>query len=309
MKRVRAAVGIVCNDEGAVFLQQRTEDNPHYPGYWEFPGGKVEDGESPAETVVRELREEMGIAVTACTPWLCRRHAYPYAEVELHFFRVHQWGGTASGREGQPWQWFAPDAPAPQLLPASEVPWKWLRLPPRCVVSAAEIIGVQRTLECLPQVAAQPLLLQLRDKNLPPQQRRQLAQAMAAQVNAAGGIFVVNDDEALAREVGAGLHLSSAQLRACTARPDFAWVGASCHNAEELARAAALGLDYAVLSPVKHTLTHIDAAALGWQGFAAHTAATPLPLYALGGMDEADLPTAQAHGAHGIAMMRRGWAQ
>lgn len=307
MKSVHAAVGIVCRRDGAVFLQQRAPHNPYYPNYWEFPGGKVEAGETPAAALRRELREEIGIEVTAFRPWLCRRHAYPHALVTLSFFRVQQWRGEPQGKEGQQWQWHQVTSAPPPLLPASEVPWRWLRLPPRCVVSAAEVVGVQRTLDLLPQVAAQPVLLQLRDKNLPSAQRLQLAQAMAPAVAAGGGLLMVNDDEALARKVHANLHLSSARLRACTTRPPFDWVGASCHTAEELAQAAALQLDYAVLSPVCKTLTHVQAVPLGWEGFAAHAAATPLPLYALGGLAEQDLPTAQMHGAHGIAMMRQGW--
>ncbi len=84
-------------------------------------------------------------------------------------------------------------------------------------------------------------------------------------------------------------------------------VGASCHDAIGLARAAALGLDYALLSPVEPTATHPDAAPLGWRRFAALVDRIPLPIYALGGLDPTDLNTAFRHGAQGVAAIRGLW--
>ncbi|MFZ0789419.1 MAG: thiamine phosphate synthase, partial [Chromatiaceae bacterium] len=86
-------------------------------------------------------------------------------------------------------------------------------------------------------------------------------------------------------------------------------VGASCHSAAELARAAALGLDYALLSPVKPTASHPETQALGWDGFAALTDPVPLPVYALGGLDPTDLGDAIHHGAQGIAAIRGLWPE
>ena len=116
---------------------------------------------------------------------------------------------------------------------------------------------------------------------------------------------MINDDEALAEKYNAGLHLSSARLMSSSQRPPFEWVGASCHNREQLQQAQTLNLDYAVLSPIKNTLTHVDAEPLGWSVFS--DLMPELPVYALGGMQYKDLAAAQAHGAHGIAMMRSPW--
>jgi 8-oxo-dGTP diphosphatase len=84
-------------------------------------------------------------------------------------------------------------------------------------------------------------------------------------------------------------------------------IGASCHTREELARAAALGVDYAVVGPVLATTTHPGAPPLGWDGFARTIEHTRVPVYALGGLQSADLGTALDHGAHGIAMRRGVW--
>ncbi|MCH9757839.1 MAG: Nudix family hydrolase [Proteobacteria bacterium] len=308
MKHVVAAVGILQRANHTVFIQKRSADNHYYPDYYEFPGGKVENNETPKQAVLRELKEEIGITATDITPWLVYTHQYTHANVTLHVFRVWQWQGEPDGCEGQDWQWQAIGTTPPKLLDASICLWKWLTLPPLCIVSAAVLIGVENTIAQLPQVAAQPILLQLRDKKLPADARQQLAVAMQQQVLASGGLLVINDDETLARQIGAaGVHLSAARLMACAKRPPFEWVGASCHNAAELTQAEALTLDYAVLSPVNATLTHVNATPIGWDGFGEHTRQSSIPLYALGGMEKEDIATAIAHGGHGIAMMRRGW--
>ena len=119
--------------------------------------------------------------------------------------------------------------------------------------------------------------------------------------------MLVNDDTDLAHRIEAdGLHLSSANLARLNSRPDFAWVGASCHSQDEIRHAGELGLDYALLGPVLPTPTHPEAAGLGWRGFSETAAGNSLPVFALGGMQTALLGEAPTHGAHGIALMR-GW--
>jgi 8-oxo-dGTP diphosphatase len=82
---------------------------------------------------------------------------------------------------------------------------------------------------------------------------------------------------------------------------------ASCHTREEIAKAGALALDFALLGPVAPTPSHPDAIELGWDGFAACAAGAALPVFALGGLAHSDLGTAISHGAHGIALRRAAW--
>ena len=311
-KRTVAAVCIISNANGEVLVQQRRAGQS-YPGYWEFPGGKVESGETPYEAMVRELSEEVGICGADPALWLVRRAVYGTAEVELHFFRIRGWGGGVAGCEGQNVIWRHPqfDEPLTRMLAANTLIWKWLRLPDACLVTAAEIFGVEAFLARAKKALSHSFtaLVQLRDKNLPPDSRRQLAFAMRDLTRQARALLVVNDDAQLATEVAAdGLHLSSRALMACHHRPDFAWVGASCHDEAQLQQAALLGLDYAVLSPVAKTLTHVAVPPLGWTAFTELVRFVGLPVYALGGMRFSDLSLAQKHGAHGIGMMRQSWA-
>jgi 8-oxo-dGTP diphosphatase len=90
---------------------------------------------------------------------------------------------------------------------------------------------------------------------------------------------------------------------AASARPAAALVGASCHDAVQLAHAAALGLDYGVLGPINATASHPGVATLGWPGFERLARDLPMPVYALGGLDHADLAEAKRHGAHGVALL------
>jgi len=128
-KVTEVAVGVVFREDGAVLLADRPAGKP-YPGYWEFPGGKVEPGESVAVALARELHEELGISIGASTPWVTFEFDYPHAYVRLHFERVQDWKGAPHAREGQRLGFYLPGAtlPAP-LLPAAVPALRWLLLP------------------------------------------------------------------------------------------------------------------------------------------------------------------------------------
>ena len=310
---VEVAAAVMLRADGREFLLAQRPEGKVYAGYWEFPGGKVEPGETVRQALIRELQEELGITVTECAPWLTRQFTYPHATVRLNFWRVTAWEGEigiTAPLEHSAVDWLACGAAArvAPILPANDPILKALSLPTCMAITQAESEGVERQLERIEEAIAGGLrLIQLRDKTLPPAQRLWFAEAVRRIAHSHGVLLVINDDAQLARSIGAdGLHLSANALAACTTRPDFTWVGASCHTAAEIARAGELGLDYALLSPVLPTPTHPETEGLGWAGFSAAIQGNTLPVFALGGMRPALLDTAQEHGAHGIAMMR-GW--
>ncbi len=152
-------------------------------------------------------------------------------------------------------------------------------------------------------------LVQLRLPAWPEVAVRALALACLPSLRAADTALVLNGDIDGARQLGCGVQLRAAQLATLTARPvpPGQWVGASCHDAEQLRQAQAIRADFALLAPVKATPTHADAAPLGWSRFAELVAQTPLPVYALGGVGPADLARARAAGAQGVAGIRAFW--
>ena len=310
---VEVAAAVMLRAEGQEFLLAQRPEGKVYAGYWEFPGGKVEPGESVREALIRELQEELGITVTACTPWLTREFTYPHATVRLNFWRVTAWYGEIGitaplEHAAVDWQKCGKPATVTPVLPANDPIIKALALPTTMAITMSEIEGSERQLARLDSALKQGLkLIQIRDKGLPPAERLTFAHAVTCLAHQHNALVVINDDAEIARAVGAdGLHLSSTQLASCTTRPDFEWVGASCHNPDELVQAGKLGLDYALLSPVQATPSHPEASGMGWAEFDRQVMGNTLPVFALGGMKTELLTVAQNHGAHGIALMR-GW--
>src|SRR6056297_3724271 len=109
MQPLRVAVGVVLSRDGRILIARRAAHR-HQGGLWEFPGGKVEAGETAREALVRELREEVGITVHAADAWLEVSFDYPDRQVTLEVFRVHRFAGEAEGLEGQRVQWVAVSA-------------------------------------------------------------------------------------------------------------------------------------------------------------------------------------------------------
>jgi 8-oxo-dGTP diphosphatase len=281
-----------------------------YPGYWEFPGGKVEPGEDAAEALMRELDEELGIRVRALEPWIVRRHDYEHACVTLRFFRVTQWEGEINDHVHDALSWqFAGSCEIGPMLPANGPVMKALRLPAFMGITHALEIGVEEQLRRLEVALATGLrLVQLREAAMPQGDLLRLAREVVARAREYAAVVVVNGDAAIAHAAGAsGVHLKSSALAGTMSRPDFEWVGASCHDRAELEHVAALGLDYALLGPVSPTLTHPGAPGMGWRRFAELAHDLPMPVLGLGGLSPGDVTAARGHGGHGVASIRSAW--
>lgn len=307
---VEVAVAVIIRPDGGFLLARRPEGKP-YAGYWEFPGGKVEPGESLLHALRRELLEELEIHVEYAYPWITRVFTYTHATVRLCFYRVLEWHGEPHGHENQELSWqFVDNVMVEPMLPANAPVLRALGLPPVYAITHAAELGTETSLRQLESALQQGLrLVQVREKNMAQDALCSFAKEVVALAQRYGARVLVNGDVGLAHEAGAdGIHLPSAQLMNLSARPDIGWCGASCHNAEELFRAEQLGVDFVVLGPVLPTLSHPELAStvLGWRKFAALIRDYPLPVYALGGMRPEDLTTAWEFGGHGIAMMR-GW--
>jgi len=319
-KITEVAAAVLQRPDNSFLLAQRPPGKI-WAGYWEFPGGKIEPGETPSHALSRELHEELGIEVETAYPWITRVFTYPHATVRLYFFRVTVWRGELHPHEGQEFAWQSPaalrylranggnSATVSPMLPANAPVLRALELPSLYAISNAAELGVEEFLRRLEIALGNGLrLVQLREKHLSRDELRGLARRVMAMAHAHGAKVLLNGDVALAQEVGAGgVQLTATQLAGLRERPEVDWCAASCHNAEELRRAEALGCDFALLSPVLPTKSHPGAPHLGWEHFAAIAAGSSIPVYALGGLTHDDMQTAWQHGAHGIALLRQAW--
>jgi 8-oxo-dGTP diphosphatase len=294
---------------GDYLLAQRPAGKA-YAGYWEFPGGKVEPGETHLEAIKREIREELDIEILQATPWMVRRHVYEHASVELHFFRVTDWRGEPRCLENQRFVFQAAGAESVgPMLPANGPLLRGLNLPTVYAITNAAEFGAAAMLQRLEAALAQGLrLVQVREPGMPAADFSAFCSEVVARCRPHGARVLVNGDVALAQAAGAdGVHLPSRALMQLARKPECGLVGASIHNAEELAQAERLDCDFAVLGPVLPTRTHPGAAPLGWNGYTGIAGAATLPVFALGGLKLSDAATAFGHGAHGVAMLRGAW--
>jgi len=306
---IEVAAAVVLRADGAFLLAQRPAGKV-YAGWWEFPGGKLDAGESASQALARELHEELGIHVQTAFPWITRVFTYPHGTVRLNFFRVTTWQGEPQSREGQQLLWQRIEDPLPTPMLDANLPViNALQLPSIYAITAASVLGEQVFLQRLELALQRGVrLIQFREKSLPLNAFAALAKQVISRAHAYGARVLINGTPAQATALGAdGVHLTEIALHAMTKRPQGMLVAASCHDAHALAHAATLELDFVVLGAVAPTASHPGAQGMGWSRFAELTHHSTLPIYAIGGMQASDLPMSFASGAHGVAMIRGAW--
>ncbi|MFP5383464.1 MAG: Nudix family hydrolase [Gammaproteobacteria bacterium] len=299
---VHVAVAVIRDAAGRVLVAQRLP-HQHLAGLWEFPGGKLEPGESLADGMRREIREELGVEVDALAPLMRVEHAYPGKTVLLDIWRITRWSGKPHGAEGQPLRWLHPDDMDARDFPPADVPIiEALRLPDRYLISpdVTDVDGMHDFVRRATLAGVR--LVQVRLKTKPT-----LAPALVTSLRAAlpSARILVNSDTLAALPDAKlhdadGIHLTAAALMHSQGKP-ARWCAASCHDARELAQAWKLGIDFATVSPVLPTPSHPGMAALGRDGLERLAVAAGLPVYALGGMTPALLDMALECGAVGVA--------
>ena len=121
MKQLQISVGIIRNPQGEIFITQRAAD-AHMANKLEFPGGKIEAGESAEQALVRELQEEVGITVSSSRLFDKLEYQFPDRHITLWFWLVEEWSGEPWGKEGQPGQWIAQRALDSEACPPANEP-------------------------------------------------------------------------------------------------------------------------------------------------------------------------------------------
>ena len=311
MRRIHVMAAVIRDAEQRILIAKRP-DHAHQGGLWEFPGGKLEPGESRLEALQRELREELGITVQQARPLIDLQHNYPDKHIRLDVWEVSEFTGTAHGAEGQPVQWVTEQQLPSYAFPAANQPIvAAARLPQRYLITpdcpSAEVLkGIEYA------IGAGISLIQLRQTQLRIEDYEALCKEVLQRFGAQATFMLKGAQPPL--HPGAGWHLTSKQLRALADQleptrplPADRWLSASCHDVEELQMAERLGVDFAVLSPLQPTASHPHASPLGWERAQAMLSDCRLPVYLLGGVTSDDLATARTAGAQGIAAIRGLW--
>lgn len=309
LRVVEVMAGVIRDARGRVLLARRTEGRD-LAGLWEFPGGKHEPGESAEEALARELHEELGIEVDIGPALIKVPQLYTDKRLRLDVRVITAWRGNARGREGQALVWVPPGKlPTYSMPPADRPVVAALLQPPHYLVTPTPDDDASWLMALEAALASGVRRVQLRAPGLEPRRWRALVGRAVPLCRQAGAEVLVNADVALAREFGAGVHLPADLLHSLDERPlpVGAPVGASCHSAEDLQAAEALGCDFAVLGNLRPTPSHPGRAGIGWDGFAALREGVSLPIYAIGGLTLDDLEGARQCGAQGIAAIRGLW--
>ena len=307
---LHVAVGVI-EEQGQILVTRRAEEL-HQGGKWEFPGGKVEPGETVEEALRRELEEELGITPQDIHPLIRIPWHYPDRHVLLDVWHVQRFSGEPHPREGQPMAWVSLSQLQELDFPVANHPIIHALQLPDTVLITPEPDDREVFMNHLEGILKQGKvkLVQFRAKTLSASEYTEWARPLSDLAHGYDARVMLNGLQH--RNAGFkadGWHLTSTQLMSMTSRADITngLLSASCHNLNEIKQANRVGLDFILLSPVRKTKTHPDAEPLGWSRFGELADQASMPVYALGGMSVQDLTQARRQGGQGIAAIRSLW--
>lgn len=309
--RIDIAVGVLKRGNQVLLAQRQAKQSHAFR--WEFPGGKVENGESVEAALVREFQEEVGIETAHWHPLIQIPWEYDTVSVHLHVYESNQFQGEPHGKEGQPVQW----APVSKLdnyaFPeANKGIVTALQLPKNYMISGGfhdEHDALNRLESALEEGVR---LVQLRAKQMEEADFMVLAKkaiALTHRYKEAKILINGKPDWLAVLPEADGLQLASTMIMALTDRPipKNKILSISTHTEAEIAKALELNADLLLLSPVKETRSHPDLEGMGWSDFSEKIADIPVPVFALGGMKQSDVEEARRYGAQGIAAISGLW--
>lgn len=321
-KLIHVAVGIIfdCDpaEKGKILIAKRA-DHQHQGGLWEFPGGKVEEGESVQVALKRELEEELELqsCIENMRPLIKIPFHYSDKSVLLDVWSVYD-GKMPSrnnetvlrGKENQPLAWVDQTSLAEYEFPAAnKAILDALSLPSQIAISQ-DNKNPERILSQVATVLKNHtgIWVQLRAPSLDQMQYTQLAMQLYGLCHEAGSKLIWNcplDWYQIAFADGLHLSISRTSELSDSKRPipDGQWLSMACHNLAELEMAQTMA-DYVLVSPVHETQTHPQTTALTWSGFKNITDQARIPCYALGGLQKSELEYCIQMGGQGVAGIR-----
>lgn len=297
-KPIEVVAAVIRDEQGNILIAQRAKDK-HQGGKWEFPGGKVESGESRRSALSRELNEELGIEVGHSKRLISTYHEYEDKSIYLDVYEITQWDGNAHGREGQPVKWVKPKALGDYDFPAANKPIIEAAMLPKFIKILKPVVTSEsfekQALAAL-QARQAFVLHNFKETELTHQQLSWLldvAQQHEVEVILESPPPLVRNDY--------NLHLNNEELLKAQVKPEARRVSATCNTPGELFKAQHLGLDFIFIGPVLMNLKDNNQQVLGWPAFQSLVGRVNIPAYAVGGLNEKDLELAREYGAQGIA--------
>jgi 8-oxo-dGTP diphosphatase len=313
---VHVAVAVLVNEDDEVCISLRHKE-AHQGGLWEFPGGKIEPGETVEQALTREIAEELDLAIESSRPLITINHHYSDKSVCLHVRKVLAYKGQATGVEGQQIKWVPvsqlplydfPDANLP-IVNAIQLPEKYLitgsfidhrdfmtKLD-ASLKRGIKLVQLRLKSGCMEDAAQVQVLVEAASQ-LCKQSKVKLMLNLSADYLKAIDLSHFEFD---------GFHADSKSLMLLSQRKTGQLFSASCHNKDELLQAETLQADFIVLSPVQKTASHPEVQALGWQQFTRMVENISVPVFALGGLSEDDIEKAWSCGAQGVAAISAFW--
>lgn len=294
---IQVAIGLIFH-QSQVLVGWRNHAQ-HQGNKYEFPGGKVETGESAVDACRREILEEVGVDIAQWHVFAEIEHQYDDLTVKLHIFHAQLDQSQMSAIQS-PWSWYSRPALAELNFPAANQVIIQRLLWPKSIKIAAN-------LEALEQLATDcQLYLRCQTADI----ETSLAMIGSLAITDVQRLIVNIElwsllSPELQANIGA-VHFKQQQLLALTEQdiPRQIRCIAACHDQQAIAQANALGFEAIILSPVLATPTHPEQQGLGWERFAQLATETQLPVFALGGMSATDLKTVEQQGGYGVAGIR-----
>lgn len=311
-KWVEVAIGLLRRNN-TICLSLR-QSHQHLADHWEFPGGKIEQGETPQQALTREFNEELGVNTTDWQPLIVVPWRYEKVSVRLHVFQTEQFTGEPQGMEGQQVAWCPIEDLAHKHFPeANKGILQALNLP-NIYMSIGKFESEQACLLQFNQALQQGVkLVQIKSKGLDDAQFIRLGNLLADCATQQGAKLLLNAAPEKLDWVAnaAGIQLSSKQAQDYTSRPipESKLLAVSTHTRQQIEHALTIGADMILISPIKFTSAHADITPIGWQGLQALVNEIPVPVYGLGGMQLEDLLEAKSAGAQGIMLSKGVWPE
>ena len=303
-------IGVLKRDEKVCLTLRQSHQT--FAGNWEFPGGKIEQGETALEALQREFKEELGVETFRWQPLITIPWQYENIAVRLQVFCSTHFTGEPVGCEGQAIRWVAMNALSQITFPAANQGIVTaLQLPEHYMISG-DFDSNQEALTRLENAFLQGITFcQLRAKDLERTEFIALAQQAILLAHQHDAKILLNGLPDLLKVLpqADGIQLASHAIFNYDTRPIATnkLLGVSTHNPEEIKQALAIGADFILLSPVKETTSHPEMEGMGWKTFAELVANVSVPVFALGGMKGENVILAKQAGAQGVAAISGFW--